>query len=107
MNALSDPRRETEVLLHEEQREPGGPKTHERLAHFLDEHRGEPFRTLVEEAERWLAHQGAPDGQPLLFAAGVLIPALPLAPSEARHALDDPRPVPAAPGRSAAERQGR
>src|SRR5438876_12376205 len=105
MNALSDPRRETEVLLHEEQREPGGPKTHERLAHFLDEHRGEPSGRLVKEEERWLAHQGACDGEHLLLAAGELIPAQTKAPTDAGKELDDARLIPDVRGRATSDRK--
>ena len=90
-----DARWRREVLLDQDDREPGLLERAEDADQVLDDRRREALGRLVHDQEQRVRQQRAPDGEHLLLAARELRAAVPLALGEAREEVVDgvDRPV--------------
>ena len=96
VDALRDARGESEVLLHEQERESALAQADQSVADLRDELWSEALRRFVQQEQHRIAKQRASDRDHLLFATGQLITAVRQPPLERREELEDAGEVPAA-----------
>src|SRR5918911_1271068 len=72
IDIVRDLKRQRQVLLYQENRQPLGLEIGDRPAHLPHEKWRQPLGGLVHQEEVWVRHQRSSDRQHLLLAAGEL-----------------------------------